>query len=411
MTLDKDLVKQFAAVMAPASKEKSKEKSDGKVYGTISKVETEDDKEITYVELDGSGLETPVDGSVVCAVGDRVLVQIRNHKAYISDNFTAPPNGRATDKFYYFDNNRGMIIGRLNPTTHEPEGNYVLITDTDYQICNEDDEVLAMFGDTQSVIGLETEKHIRMTPTGGYEIFDGDDLLAVFDGSQVRLGDNSSNAKIYFCDKNGTISYSNDTLVIEGADATGIRSIKPGDNNASSQVAVAANDNQLAAAMSILNASGTVNGQVAIEHEAGVGTHVVLKGADLSFNSNTVLASNNLIRVGTVTIRKNVPYWKAVRFSTTIGSTYLNGYKLAGLRRVTCNHPNSCSIRSFGVNPTTNEVYAYVINRSKKSTEQPTYTVTVTLVWFAFNATSSGADPINIPLPSGETDHGDTDDE
>ena len=388
MVLDRELVKQFAAVMAPAPKPKS----ETKVFGTVSKVEDD----VTYVVLDGSGIETPAATSVVCAVDDRVVVQIRDHKAYISDNFTASPDGRIGDKYYYFDKDRGLIIGHLDPETHRPEGKYVLITDTDYRIYNEYDEVLGVFGDNNIIIGPDYKKHIRITPENGLEIYDNEDLLAAFEDAQVLLGNNSSSAKVYFCDQNGNISYVNDTLVLEGSEATGLRSERT--NGAVSQVAVAANDNQLAGALSILRSNGVVDGQVGVEYEAGVGTHVRLVGHDLTFNNNTVLVSNNLIAVGTANITGKIGVNKGRRFGATV--TVPSGYSLAGIRQISTNHPTACVISGFGINPSDNEVFAYITNRS---TSGNTYTVKTTIEWFAFRTNSSASGgTIDIDLGGGD---------
>lgn len=358
MELSNSLVKDFASIINKPSEDLPKV---SKAYGTVV-IKNGD----IFVRLDGSSTETPVGNSVAVRNGDRVVVQIRDHKAYISDNFTAPPDGRVGNMYFKYTE-QGLIIGRIDQDTEEPTGNYVLITDQDYRICNEDGDVLAVYSDTD-----------------------------------VDLGANSDTARIYFCDRNGQISYANNILVLSGTDATGLRNVNAG--GAVSQVAVAANANQLAAAMSILNSNGTVSGQVGVEWEFGVGTHVVLRGVDCSFNGYNVLTNNNFLYDGLVQITRKIGPAKSQLFRAI--ANVPSGYKLVGVRQVSTNSQIACVITSFGTDPSTNAVWAYIRNNTVKN---QTKTVTVNIEWFALRITGTGsASDVIIDLDPSD---GDGDDE
>lgn len=354
MELDRDLVKQFASVMKP---QVDRADASTKTYGTISKVEDG----VMFVKLDGSELETPAEASVDCKEGDRVVVQIRDHKAYISDNFTAPPSGRVADKYFQFTS-AGMIIGRIDPETDAPAGNYILITDTDYRIMSEDGDVLAVYG-----------------------------------SGEVHLGYDTAQSIIYLCDDEGRIYYTDNTLVLEGENSTGLRSVRSSDDR-QAQVAVEASSSQLAAAMSLLTPAGTVGGQIGVRYDASTGQYrLVLSGSSLAFNNHTVLTNDNLIAVGTVNITGLVKANNGRYFSATVSPP--SGYTLAGIRQVSTNHRIICQITSFGTDPSTNNVFANIYNATAHNHD---YSVKVTIEWFAFRSsnTASGG-TIDIVLPDG----------
>lgn len=358
MELDRDLVKQFASVMKP---QVDRTNTSTKMYGVVSKIEDG----VVYVILDGSELETPAEASVDCKEDDRVIVQIRNHKAYISDNFTAPPSGRVADKYFQFTAD-GMVIGRIDPETDAPAGNYILITDTEYQIRSENGSVLARYG-----------------------------------SGAVHLGYDTSQAIIYLCDDEGRIYYADNTLVLQGDKSTGIRSVRESDDR-QAQVAVEASSSQLAAAMSLLTPNGSVGGQIGIRYDSSTGQYIVSvtgsSGSFLTYNNQTVLTSSNLIKIGTARITGNVGPGKARYFSATV--TPGSGFTLAGIREVSTNKRTACRITSFGTDHTANRVFANVYNGTVKN---ETKRVTVSIEWFAFRTGNpETVAPIDIPLPDSE---------
>ena len=90
MGLSHDIISEFVKITND-NKEKPKE---GIVYATI--VQTSDGK---YVKIDGSDLLTPTDTTTDIEDGERVTVMIKDHKATVTGNVTAPSaSGNRVDK-------------------------------------------------------------------------------------------------------------------------------------------------------------------------------------------------------------------------------------------------------------------------------------------------------------------------
>ena len=90
MGLSYDIISEFAKI-TNGNKEKPKE---GIVYATI--VQASDGK---YVKIDGSDLLTPTDTTTDIEDGERVTVMIKDHKATVTGNVTAPSaSGNRVDK-------------------------------------------------------------------------------------------------------------------------------------------------------------------------------------------------------------------------------------------------------------------------------------------------------------------------
>lgn len=81
MGLSSDLISQFVKITNDASKTKSETTT----YGTVSKKDGS-----TYVTLDGADTPTPVVTTVNANDGDRVVVMIKNHTAYVTGNMSSP---------------------------------------------------------------------------------------------------------------------------------------------------------------------------------------------------------------------------------------------------------------------------------------------------------------------------------
>lgn len=79
MALSNDLISQ----LVKATKPSEKKPSEGTVYGTVV-----DQEGGTFVQLDGSGVVTPVTSTVKVKSGERVIVSIKNHSATITGNLT-----------------------------------------------------------------------------------------------------------------------------------------------------------------------------------------------------------------------------------------------------------------------------------------------------------------------------------
>ena len=82
MALSKSLLKEFARVTTGPAKKESKQST---AYGTI--VTTNNG---VFVRLDGSDINTPVSMASGAKNGDRVVVMIKDHKAVVTGNTTAP---------------------------------------------------------------------------------------------------------------------------------------------------------------------------------------------------------------------------------------------------------------------------------------------------------------------------------
>jgi ribosomal protein L14 len=90
-TLPKSLLKEFARVTTGQNKNKSKQST---VYGTIVTSNNEN-----YVRFDGASVDTPVSMASGAKNGDRVVVMIKDHKAVVTGNTSAPPSAIDTSSY------------------------------------------------------------------------------------------------------------------------------------------------------------------------------------------------------------------------------------------------------------------------------------------------------------------------
>lgn len=81
MALSSEIISQFVKSATP----KKIDNKESVAYGTIR---ISDGKK--YVRLDGSDVDTPITQAVAVSENDRVVVQIKNHTAYVTGNLTAP---------------------------------------------------------------------------------------------------------------------------------------------------------------------------------------------------------------------------------------------------------------------------------------------------------------------------------
>ena len=80
MQLPNDLIAQFAKLAAGSETREPETKT---MYGTVSNGGT-------HVIIDGSNKSTPMSSTVDVKVGDRVVLQIKNHRVIITGNITSP---------------------------------------------------------------------------------------------------------------------------------------------------------------------------------------------------------------------------------------------------------------------------------------------------------------------------------
>ena len=81
MSLSSDLLSQFAK----ATKDNKKTTSESTVYGTVKEYNGK-----KYVQIDGSELLTPTSTTADMKIGERVMVQIKDHHAVIIGNISSP---------------------------------------------------------------------------------------------------------------------------------------------------------------------------------------------------------------------------------------------------------------------------------------------------------------------------------
>lgn len=108
MKLPLNLTKKFSKALAPAKETNIQPKS---MLGTVVK-----NGDNTFVILDGSSIETPVELAVDAEDGDRVAVQIKDHKATVVNNYTAPPSSRTATNFMQLTED-GLIIASSENST------------------------------------------------------------------------------------------------------------------------------------------------------------------------------------------------------------------------------------------------------------------------------------------------------
>ncbi len=101
MKLPLNLTKKFSKALTPAKETNAQPKS---MLGTVVK-----NGDNTFVILDGSTIETPVELAVDAEDGDRVAVQIKDHKATVVNNYSAPPSARTATNFMQLTED-GLVI-------------------------------------------------------------------------------------------------------------------------------------------------------------------------------------------------------------------------------------------------------------------------------------------------------------
>ena len=116
MGLNSELLKQFVK----ATNDTTKNQNGNTVYGTIVEYGAQN-----YVKLDGSDLLTPITSVTNAKNGDRVSVDISNHKATVTGNITSPS---ATNSEMVAANGRidqqGNTITQINNTINQ-QGNTI----------------------------------------------------------------------------------------------------------------------------------------------------------------------------------------------------------------------------------------------------------------------------------------------
>lgn len=147
VSISKKLLKDFAKV----TNDTKKEKSGDYINGTV--VVNEFGK---FVRLDGneSSVLTPIEEAMDAQNGDRVIVMIKDHKAVVTGNLTAPASARTANAYIKMTDD-GLVIGMLN--NGEPTNKYLLLSGEAYYIKNDDGDTLAEFRDDKIFLGGSDE--------------------------------------------------------------------------------------------------------------------------------------------------------------------------------------------------------------------------------------------------------------
>lgn len=158
-----DLIKEFVA----QTDDSKNEKVTSNLYGTaIVKPDG------IFVKLDGSTDETPVSMATDAKTGDRVIVRIENHRAYIAENLTSPASGRsATD---------------LLETRADEDGNIVVVGGQLRAAKEYVDDLVAynisaqsIAADSAEIVNLKTNKIDADTVEANYAAIDFANVIAL----------------------------------------------------------------------------------------------------------------------------------------------------------------------------------------------------------------------------------------
>lgn len=140
MELPESLINEFANVVSPRVDRTNNETV---VYGTVKTV----DGKTAMVQLDGSDAVTPCVMSMTAEQNDRVRVAIKDHKAVVTGNVTAPATASSADKYMRFTD-EGLVIGGLDKDG-KPSGFYVLISNDTYYIKDQSGATIAKFASNE----------------------------------------------------------------------------------------------------------------------------------------------------------------------------------------------------------------------------------------------------------------------
>lgn len=318
MQLPSSLVKEFANALRP----KTSRSSERSVYGTVT---SHDDG--MYVRLDGSDVDTPVTASQNAEVGDRVIVMVKDRKAVITGNLTAPASAQA-DNLYMRFTSEGLRIGVT-------DGVYILITSTGYKLCDSDGTLLSSSSSSEMVFN------------------EGDAVLRAIEGVLYLIGENSIGLRTSYTSGNDTYRAE---VVAEA------KSASPG-------VALQITKN------------GESYGSITIRN--GI-IRVTGDKYGLMLNGYPVLTSQNLMLTGTLKIT-GVAKAKSITHFKGIPNNFEGNYYLAGIREIhvyktsTGKRSSALSVNQFYTNPSTLTVGAVIYNLTAEDIE-----ATVRIEWFAF---------------------------
>lgn len=149
MSISNSLLNDFVDIITSKVEHKAKITS----YGVLREVNGK-----KFVKMDGSEILTPITEALGAEDGDRVSVEIINHKAIITGNFTEPPSSR-TATSYLKTVEDGMIVGTIKDG--KPVGDYLIIKNDGILICNQNGNVLSTFSGNEIILGNNSTANVR----------------------------------------------------------------------------------------------------------------------------------------------------------------------------------------------------------------------------------------------------------
>lgn len=328
MELPVNLLKQFANI----TNDGKDSKREATAYGTVVV-----NNGTAYVKLDGTDSLTPVSLTMDARDGDRVLVMVKNHAATIVGNVSSPASARTAESFMKLVE-EGLIVGNLDEDG-KPTGTYSLIAPGTYYIVDEKGNKVASFS-----------------------------------GNFIKLG-GSDSSEISLCDGSGTIKLEDGTLLMYGENAVGLRS--KGAYN--TEIVCKANTESPVVAMQVYNEDGEPC-SVVVKPD-GIALSVPSEEM-ATVNGNPIVNAGNLMANGFVRGTGKIAANSAVTVEKAVAIP--SGYRLAGIRQISTDHPILCHITQFKTDPATNNVSVTLENTGVSSVD-----ITVRIEWFALRSESS----------------------
>lgn len=141
MSVSNSLLNEFINSVMTQKNEKRSNIS----YGVLAELDGK-----KFVKLDGSNQLTPITEALGAENGDRVSVEIINHRAIVTGNFTEPPSSRYATS-YLKTVNGGMLVGEIKDGS--PIGNYLIIKNDGVLVSDQNGKILATFKGSELELG------------------------------------------------------------------------------------------------------------------------------------------------------------------------------------------------------------------------------------------------------------------
>ena len=180
--VDLNLLNEFAKVIVGKGDTKSKADANIGLYGTIAIDPITSEK---CVKIDGCSSTTPIYEAMDATAGDRVLVNLKDHRAVVVGNLTAPASAKqATDFLKPFEGG-GFLIGELKDGS--PVVAFIVLREDEILFISANNQVMGSFSMTNTRLGHDKNSTIRIcgdtgtikhSEDGGF-IFDAGDRVEI----------------------------------------------------------------------------------------------------------------------------------------------------------------------------------------------------------------------------------------